>query len=80
MEDIPSGESWACRFKTTTFIDKESRLAVQDKNLAVGQAHRGHSGRLRQASGLSRLEIVDTNSIVQLLRHCHRVLPLKLTV
>ena len=23
IEDIPSGESWACRFRTTTFVDAE---------------------------------------------------------
>ena len=32
IEDIPAGESWACRFKTTTFVD-ENGNAVQDLNL-----------------------------------------------
>jgi|TARA_B110000495_G_scaffold525_1_gene354 hypothetical protein len=65
MEDIPAGESWACRFKTTTFIDKESRLAVQDKNLAVGQAHKGIPGDY-ESIGLIQIRDV-ANSIVQLL-------------
>jgi hypothetical protein len=56
MEDIPTGETWACRFKTTTFIDKESGVAVEDKNLAVGAAHRGIPGEY-EGIGLIQLGI-----------------------
>ena len=65
MENIPAGESWACRFKTTTFVDKESRVAVEDKNLAVGAAHRGVPGDY-EGIGLMQIRDVD-NRIVQLL-------------
>jgi|TARA_B110000858_G_scaffold116307_1_gene132789 hypothetical protein len=65
MEDIPTGETWACRFKTTTFIDKESGVAVEDKNLAVGAAHRGIPGEY-EGIGLIQVRDIDT-CIVQLL-------------
>ena len=65
MENIPAGESCACRFKTTTFVDKESRVAVEDKNLAVGAAHRGVPGDY-EGIGLIQIRDVD-NRIVQLL-------------
>jgi len=65
MEDIPAGETWACRFKTTTFIDKESGVAVEDKNLAVGAAHRGIPG---EYEGVGLIQVRDTDSrIVKLL-------------
>ena len=65
MEDIPTGESWACRFKTTTFIDKNSGVAVEDKNLAVGQPHKGIPG---DYESIGLIQIRDNeNRIVQLL-------------
>ena len=43
IKDIPAGESWACRFKTTTFLDSEGQ-PVEAFNLALGQAHPGVPG------------------------------------
>tara|TARA_S200000501_G_scaffold59191_1_gene49542 strand:+ start:1449 stop:1763 length:315 start_codon:yes stop_codon:yes gene_type:complete len=65
IEDIPAGESWACRFKVTTFVDKESGLAVQDKNVQPGQPHKGIPGEYK---GIGLIQIRDVeNRIVQLL-------------
>ena len=36
IEDIPAGESWACRFKVTTFVDKETGLAKKVSRLILG--------------------------------------------
>ncbi len=65
MEDIPSGESWACRFKTTTFVDPDTGMAVEDKNLAVGAAHRGLPSEYTSI-GLIQIRDSDTK-IVQVL-------------
>ena len=43
IRDIPAGESWACRFKTTTFLDTNGK-PVAARNLALGQAHPGKPG------------------------------------
>ena len=43
LDDLPAGESWATRFKTTTFLDADG-VPVEAKNLAVGQAHPGSPG------------------------------------
>ena len=43
IKDIPAGESWACRFKTTTFLDADGN-PVAARNLALGQAHPGAPG------------------------------------
>lgn len=43
IRDIPAGESWACRFKTTTFLDQDG-VPVAARNLALGQAHPGAPG------------------------------------
>jgi hypothetical protein len=64
IEDIPAGQSWACRFKITTFVDKEGN-AVQDKNLQPGQAHRGLPGDY-ESVGIIQVRDVETK-IVQLL-------------
>mgnify|MGYP007043483305 CR=1 FL=1 len=39
IEDIPAGESWACRFRTTTFVDTQGQ-PIQ-VSLQLGQAHPG---------------------------------------
>lgn len=65
IEDIPAGESWACRFKTTTFVDKDSGLAVQDKNVQPGQAHKGVPGDY-ESVGLIQVRDIE-NRLVQLL-------------
>ena len=65
IEDIPAGESWACRFKVTTFVDKESGLAVEDKNVQPGQAHKGIPG---EYESIGIIEVRDnTSRIVQLI-------------
>tara|TARA_B110000977_G_scaffold58558_1_gene79612 strand:- start:222 stop:506 length:285 start_codon:yes stop_codon:yes gene_type:complete len=43
IEDIPSGESWGCRFRTTTFLSEDG-TPVEAYNLALGQAHPGVPG------------------------------------
>ena len=43
IKDIPAGESWACRFKTTTFLDADGN-PVAARNLALGQTHPGTPG------------------------------------
>ena len=42
IEDIPAGESWACRFRTTTFVDANG--VPMNPNLQLGQAHPGLPG------------------------------------
>lgn len=65
IEDIPAGEAWACRFKTTTFIDKDTGIAVEDKNVQPGQAHKGIPG---DYEGIGLIQVRDIeNQIVQLL-------------
>ena len=65
IEEIPAGESWACRFKVTTFVDKDSGLAVQDKNVQPGQAHKGVPGDY-ESIGLIEVRDIE-NRLVQLL-------------
>lgn len=43
IEDIAAGESWACRFRVTTFLDHAGQ-PVQSSNLQLGQAHPGVPG------------------------------------
>lgn len=43
IEDIPVGESWACRFRLQTFVDREGQ-PVAAQNLQLGQAHPGAPG------------------------------------
>jgi len=65
IENIPAGESWACRFKVTTFIDKDTGIAVEDINLQPGQAHKGIPG---EYEGIGLIQVRDVeNRIVQLL-------------
>ena len=40
IQDIPVGESWACRFRTTTFVD-ELGLPVRANSLQIGGTHPG---------------------------------------
>lgn len=43
IQDITAGESWACRFKTTTFLNTNG-TPVQARNLALGAVHPGTPG------------------------------------
>jgi hypothetical protein len=43
IQDIPQGESWACRFRTVTFLDPQGQ-PLEARNLQLGQAHPGQPG------------------------------------
>ena len=43
IQDITAGESWACRYRTTTFLAANGAPVLQ-KNLQLGQAHPGAPG------------------------------------
>ena len=43
IRDIPVGKSWACRFRTTTFLDMSGK-PIDAVNLAPGQTHPGAPG------------------------------------
>jgi len=62
IEDIPAGESWACRFRTTTFLDANG--VPMHANLQLGQAHPGQPGVYE---GIGVIQVRDTvNRRVQL--------------
>lgn len=62
IEDIPAGESWACRFRTTTFVDANG--VPMNPNLQLGQAHPGLPGVYE---GIGVIQVRDTaNRRVQL--------------
>ncbi len=70
IEDIPVGESWACRFRTTTFLDEDG--VPISANLQLGQAHPGTPG-LYEGIGViqvrdlenQRVQLQDTASLQQ---------------
>ena len=70
IEDIPVGESWACRFRTTTFLDEDGM--PRSANLQLGQAHPGTPG-LYEGIGViqvrdlenQRVQLQDTASLQQ---------------
>ena len=43
LENCKPGESWGCRFKTTTFLDTDG-TPVRAKDLQLGQSHPGKPG------------------------------------
>jgi hypothetical protein len=43
IQDIPAGESWGCRFRTTTFLDNDG-TPVEAQNIQLGQPHPGKPG------------------------------------
>lgn len=55
IKDIPAGESWACRFRTTTFLDSDGK-PVEAYNLALGQAHPGVPG---EYEGIGVIQVRD---------------------
>jgi hypothetical protein len=63
IRDIPAGESWACRFRTTTFLDRDGK-PVEAYNLATGQAHPGVPG-VYESIGVIQVRDLE-NSRVQL--------------
>lgn len=68
IKDIPAGESWACKFRTTTFLDAQGQ-PVAAQNLQLGQAHPGSPG-VYESLGIictrdlesARVELQDTQS------------------
>tara|TARA_B110000977_G_scaffold51274_1_gene69613 strand:- start:1111 stop:1398 length:288 start_codon:yes stop_codon:yes gene_type:complete len=55
IKDIPAGESWACRFRTTTFLSADG-MPVEAYNLALGQAHPGVPG---EYEGIGVIQVRD---------------------
>jgi hypothetical protein len=62
IQDIPAGESWACRFRTTTFVDSDGEPI--EANLQLGQAHPG-TPQVYESIGVIQVRDTD-NQRVQL--------------
>jgi len=63
IQDIPVGESWACRFRTVTFVD-ETGTPVSASGLQVGQAHPG-TPEVYESIGVIQVRDME-QSLVQL--------------
>jgi len=70
IEDIPAGESWACRFRITTFVDAQGQPVTA--SLQLGQAHPGTPAEYEgigviQVRDLAnkRVQLQDVNSLQQ---------------
>lgn len=61
IKDIPAGESWACRFKTTTFLDANG-LPIEAYNLALGSAHPGKPG-VYEGIGVIQVRDLDQSRV-----------------
>lgn len=61
IRDIPAGESWACRFRTTTFLDSTGK-PVQARNLQPGQSHPGEPG-VYESIGVIQVRDLDNNRV-----------------
>ena len=61
ITDIPAGSSWACRFRTTTFLDSQGQ-PVSARNLALGQAHPGAPGEYTSI-GVIQVRDVDNRRV-----------------
>lgn len=63
IRDVPTGESWGCRFRITTFLDDQG-APVSATNLQMGQAHPGTPG---EYTGIGVIQVRDTErELVQL--------------
>ena len=63
IQDIPAGESWACRFRTTIFVDAAGE-PIESPNLQIGQAH---PGQPKSYEGIGVIQVRDVdNQRVQL--------------
>lgn len=63
IRDIPAGESWACRFRTTTFLDEQGK-PILNAQLQLGQTHPGTPGVYE---GIGVIQVRDSaNERVQL--------------
>lgn len=56
LEDISTGTSYACKFRTQTFVNSEG-VPLSAKNLQLGQAHPGTPGTY---TGLGVIHTRDT--------------------
>ena len=61
IRDIPAGESWACRFKTTTFLDSTGK-PVDAKNLQLVQTHPGTPG-VYEGVGVIQVRDMDNHRV-----------------
>ena len=61
LKDITVGESWACKFSTTTFLDEQGE-PVQAKNLALGQQHPGMPGEY-ESLGVIKVRDLETKMV-----------------
>jgi len=62
IADITVGESWACEFTTTTFLDEHG--VPISRNLQLGESHPGAPG---EYTGVGVIQVRDTtNRTVQL--------------
>lgn len=63
IRDVPTGESWGCRYKIRTFVDDQG-TPVQAQNLQVGQSHPGTPG---EYTGIGVIQVRDIErELVQL--------------
>ena len=70
IQDIPAGESWACRFRITTFLDSDGVPVTAQ--LQQGQAHPG-SPQVYESIGViqvrdlaqERVQLQDTVTLNQ---------------
>lgn len=63
IKDIPVGESWGCRFRTTTFLNDQGE-PVTSNNLQLGQSHPGLPG-VYEGIGIIQVRDIE-NQRVQL--------------
>lgn len=54
LDEITVGESWACKFRTTTFVNDEGKPI--EANLQIGESHPGHPDTYE---GLGVIEVRD---------------------
>lgn len=60
LKDLTTGQSWACKFKVTTFLDQGGN--VVDANLSVGEKHPGSPG-LYESLGIIKVRDVENNLV-----------------
>ena len=68
-KDITAGESWACQFRVTTFLDEDGAPVEPAHNLQLGQAHPGNPGEYTSLGVVKTrdtaqqlIELVDTKT------------------
>jgi hypothetical protein len=61
IKDIPAGESWGCRFRTTTFLNAQGE-PVNTTGLQLGQAHPGTPG-VYEGIGIIQVRDIDAGRV-----------------